>query len=385
MSGHSRSFLIPEWAAAMLRSCFTMDGPVAAPLYPPLLPAEQWRKAIADGLEEVFHNDGCRFQHVVIMVEDTSRPSDTAPIIQFMAEHLRRFLPRDATLDLLVAGGAHDGLEKENARKVPPNFPGHIRTHDCRNAQFAGEVDGVPLLLDRAVLAADLRIAVGTVNLHPKVGFSGGAKILVPGCAGLPTIFALHNLAEGSSGEFETPIRRFADHVLKQFPMDFSVQLLTDQTGRILQVFTGELGQAWRDAAETLLSWVSLPLSHLFPFCIADAEPFDQNLLGIFKALPSIIQATEPTGSACIITRSPQGVGEHRWRLDTEIISRERRRWEEQLGERKIYILTEAQIVEDLWKTIFPPQILPYNGNLQMLPITDCLTIRSAPLIRFPP
>jgi nickel-dependent lactate racemase len=102
-------------------------------------------------------------------------------VIETCSGFLLPLLPTDASFKLLFAGGAHYGLEEKNrTTKAPEKFPGPILTHNCLETAYYGEVDGKPVFLNREVDAADLRIAIGTVNVHPVSGFTGGAKILVP-------------------------------------------------------------------------------------------------------------------------------------------------------------------------------------------------------------
>ena len=56
-----------------------------------------------------------------------------------------------------------------------------------------GVVDGVPILLDRRYVAADLRIVTGFVEPHFFAGWSGGPKAVCPGLAATSTILEAHS------------------------------------------------------------------------------------------------------------------------------------------------------------------------------------------------
>lgn len=349
------------------------------PLYPEPMKKAEWQTVLDAAVNCQFSKD-TPAKKVVLLVEDASRPSDTAPVIEFIIPLLKRYLP-NAEFSLIIAGGAHQGLEKRNTRKIPTTFPGRVSTHHCTQTLHVGDVDGVPLWLNREVVEADFRIAVGTVNLHPIAGFSGGAKIITPGVAGLPTIFGLHNLDPGEAGQLETPIRRFANHVLDRFPVEFSVQLLTNSSGAILEIVTGELYQAWRSAVELLIPWVVLPFPGAFPTCLAETNPFDRNLLGIFKALPTVLSVLEPGGIGYLSSPAPDGLGLHLWRLDPSIIDKERELLEKKIGNRQIRIITVADISYAKWKQIFPDQVRRVKSVDSME--SDMISIVCAPLVHF--
>jgi nickel-dependent lactate racemase len=60
-----------------------------------------------------------------------------------------------------------------------------------------GSVAGQAVLVNRLVAAADCVLAVGTVAAHAEAGYSGGAKALIPGCAGAELIRSLHAIPTG--------------------------------------------------------------------------------------------------------------------------------------------------------------------------------------------
>ena len=67
-------------------------------------------------------------------------------------------------------------------------------------ADFGGE--GRPVVLVHGAFAdADLVICVGAIEPHLLLGFGGGLKMIVPGCAGQETIGILKLDVEGSEKE----------------------------------------------------------------------------------------------------------------------------------------------------------------------------------------
>ena len=53
--------------------------------------------------------------------------------------------------------------------------------------------NGIPAWIKREVAEADVRIGLGTVIPHMDAGFSGGAKIILPGVCNSLTVDAFHD------------------------------------------------------------------------------------------------------------------------------------------------------------------------------------------------
>lgn len=322
-------------------------------------------------------------RRILIIVEDSTRPTHTAPVIETLLRVLTPRLSNDVTLKLLVAGGAHYGLEEINKiAKAPAKFPGPILTHNCLETDYYGEIDGKPIYLNPEVKTADLRIAIGTVNIHPVAGYAGGGKILVPGVAGLKTIFCLHELEAGSPGESATPMRRFITNVLEQHPIELGLQLITNGNGEIVNLFAGPLQQAWEKAVQFLKPCITRNIPNVSNLCIAETEPYGHNLLGVFKTLPVLIAAMSANGHAVILIKAKNGLGHHHWRLQREVTHREKQRWEEKLADRRVSVITEAVLDNDAWKNVFPRQLQAVQSSeIKIDKNEKALVLKNAPLL----
>jgi nickel-dependent lactate racemase len=99
----------------------------------------------------------------------------------------------------LVATGLHRPMSVPEIRdRLGPEVPGdiavenHEATNEAHMVTLDPPEDGVPVVLDRRVVEADLVVATGMVEPHLYAGFSGGWKTVSIGCAGEPTIAATH-------------------------------------------------------------------------------------------------------------------------------------------------------------------------------------------------
>ena len=114
-----------------------------------------------------------------------------------LAELERAGVPDDR-ITLLCATGTHrQATAAEMEELVGPGIVARyaIVDHDATGAGHVpvGEVDGVPVLLQREYVEADVRIVTGFVEPHFFAGFSGGPKAVCPGLAATETILEAHH------------------------------------------------------------------------------------------------------------------------------------------------------------------------------------------------
>ncbi|MFQ5417283.1 MAG: lactate racemase domain-containing protein, partial [Myxococcota bacterium] len=122
----------------------------------------------------------------VIVVSDGTRPVPNAVLLPPILDSLRDAgLPPEA-VTVQVATGLH--------RLNTPD-----EQHDARDAashQDLGQTaGGIPILIDRFFLAADLRILTGLIEPHLMAGYSGGRKAVCPGLAAVDTVRVAHGPA----------------------------------------------------------------------------------------------------------------------------------------------------------------------------------------------
>jgi nickel-dependent lactate racemase len=65
--------------------------------------------------------------------------------------------------------------------------------HDLHQLVQLGQTSrGTPVLLNRLLLEADLIVCLGALEPHLLLGFGGGLKMIIPGCAGAETVGRNH-------------------------------------------------------------------------------------------------------------------------------------------------------------------------------------------------
>jgi len=227
---------------------------------------------------------------VAIAVDDLSRPTPASVILPTLLEMLNQAGLRDEQISLIISLGSHSALKpeeiilkagKEVAQRV------RVENHDCqRNLVDIGvKVGQTPVSINRTFAEADLKILLGSVVPHAFAGFSGGAKMVLPGLANIESIEWTHKAVlmglRGKAGtlagnRFRAEFERVARHVGVQF----SINVVVNSRRKIAGLFAGDLEAAHRQAAEFArqIYATALPAEPL-DVAICNAYPKDDELL----------------------------------------------------------------------------------------------------------
>jgi len=264
-------------------------------------------------------------KNVLIILENATRPLDTASIALMVIETLRQAGVPDENVSFLFANGAHKDMAACNYRvKLGEEFK-HFKiiNHDCEGelADLGTTALGSPILINPLVLEADLKIAIGTIEPHYGAGFSGGAKILFPGCTGLDWIKNNHGLERGDMGVVDNEWRRDTEEAAGKVGIDFLMNAVLNYKREIIGLYCGHLIEAHRAGIDLSLRASAVKLPYKADFCIAGSSPFDLNLIQTLKALDVTRSVMKEEGSYVILASCAQGLGNHRWLLDENVLA----------------------------------------------------------------
>lgn len=194
---------------------------------------------------------------VVILVDDRTRLTPQKQILPVILGELYDAGLNKGQIKIVVAYGTHRAMTREEkeerfGRELISEI--EIIDHDCLNPE--GLVDkgttrrGTRILINKDALEADIRISVGSVLPHHPTGWSGGAKMFLPGVAGQETITSMHLLGanEQQLGKILTPCREEMEDVAKATGLHFIVNVIHDKDGNILKSVAGHFIDAHREA-----------------------------------------------------------------------------------------------------------------------------------------
>lgn len=200
---------------------------------------------------------------VCLVVCDLTRPMETERVLPAILERLEQHAPQ-AEITILIALGTHRPLNEAEIDKLCG--PGIREKYRVVNHAFndeselvqipCGREDIPPVFVNRLLAESDLRIAVGAVKPHPIFGWSGGAKIVIPGAAGYETTGYSHWLScphKGVEvmGRVDNPVRRLYESIVVRANLiDFILNAVLTEESRISDVRCGDIIQAHRAAVK---------------------------------------------------------------------------------------------------------------------------------------
>ena len=236
-----------------------------------------------------------------IIVDDLSRPTPASRIIPFLLRELTAAGVPKSEIRFVVGMGAHRPITKdEMVKKVGADI---VADYQVTNHNFlSGDLralgkleNGTPIYINRIVADADFKICLGGIYPHSSVGFSGGAKLIVPGTAGFPTMYYFHTFPPGRGpavieGESDEPDRRdtieLAAGVLG---LDAIANVVLNSRREICGLFVGDFIKAHRKGAHFAMDTYRTEISETTrtgsDLVIINCYPLDADAIQLDKAL----------------------------------------------------------------------------------------------------
>ncbi len=252
---------------------------------------------------------------IVIMGDDRTRVTPQDRIIPVVLEELHSAGIKNDQIKIVIGYGTHRPMtEGEIALKYGRELMQQvdIKGHDCHNNLVDKGVTrrGTHIIVNRDVMEADFRIAVGGVLPHHPVGWSGGAKMLLPGIAGVKTTNAMHLLGatEQQLGKIVTPCREEMEDFAMEVGLHFIVNVLQTEKGEILKLVSGHFIEAHREAVKWGEKIFGVNFREYADITLSSAYPSDYDLTQADKGLFSAELATKPGGEIILLSPCEEGI-----------------------------------------------------------------------------
>ncbi|MBR9981567.1 MAG: DUF2088 domain-containing protein [Desulfatitalea sp.] len=224
--------------------------------HPPLSIA-QMEKAILDPIESPRLREIAKGRKsAVIVFDDMTRPTRTYELAPIVLKELHAAGIREEDITFVCALGTHGALtQHELRRKVGAKILEKYRVFNHNPYEHCVEVGttcyGTRVMINREVMAADVKIGIGCVTAHAQTGFSGGGKLLLPGVAHIDTISHYH-LEVAAQAPKTTGLAKWDGNILRlnieeaaqMVGMDFKIDVLFNGRGATSAVFAGNLAAA---------------------------------------------------------------------------------------------------------------------------------------------
>ena len=283
------------------------------------------RAAIAspcDGEPLVTQARGCRSACVV--VDDLARPTPASVILPFIIDQLEEaHVPAEA-IHIVVAAGSHGKLDKRQLTwKVGPDVIARydVSCHDCESGLASTGITygSRELKINRTFLEADFKVTVGSVLPHSFAGYSGGAKMVLPGLADLAATARSHKFVQlGLRGGTDPNLNRFrleAEELARRLGLHFCVNVVTNLRREIVGVFAGDLVTAHREACRLAERAFCTKVFKTYDCLLINAYPKDIDLIQAENAFVALKTARAPLvhdgGVIILATAASEGIGRH--------------------------------------------------------------------------
>jgi len=259
-------------------------------------------------------------KQAVIVFDDMTRPTPVKEIAPAILEILRSAGMRKDQIRFIWALGTHAAYDMINARKklggeIVENYA--VYNHDpFQNTVRVGRTPrGVELWFNREFMACDLKIGIGCITPHVHVGYGGGAKIALPGVAGIETINQFHNQlyrdrARTGLGNFEKNImREECDAAGDLVGLNFKVDCLLNRRGQITGLYAGSFRATHAAGAEEGKEHYGIP--HAAGYDLVVANSYAKANESAIAALLGLMLIRPKGGTLVLVSDAPEGQVPH--------------------------------------------------------------------------
>ena len=268
---------------------------------------------------------------VCIVICDITRPVPNGLVLPTLVRILLSAGVALEKITILVATGLHrpnlgdELLELVGDRWIYDNV--RIENHDARDHASMirlGETptDRIPIVLNRRLVEAQLRIVTGLVEPHFMAGYSGGRKVVAPGVAGEETIRTFHNYRFMNDSNATNcnlvgnPLHRGQLEILQALGSVLAVNTVIDEQRNLSFINFGECQQSHLQAVDYVRRYAEIPVDRKFATVVTSAAgyPLDKTYYQTVKGMVGPIQILSEGGTLIIASACEEGLGSAEFR-----------------------------------------------------------------------
>jgi nickel-dependent lactate racemase len=257
---------------------------------------------------------GARTACVVIC--DVTRPVPNGLVLPALVRELLEAGLAPEGIRVLVATGLHRpnlGAELEELVGDPWVLRTvRVENHDARDDRAHVDLGptalGTPVKLDRRLVEADLRIVTGLVEPHFMAGYSGGRKVIAPGCAHRETITTFHSARFMAHPRAEScvldgnPLHEEQLAIAAKLGRVLAVNTVLDERRRLSLVNYGEVVASHAEAVDFVRRWAIVPVPRRFRTVVTSAagHPLDRTYYQTVKGMVGPVDILAPDASLVV-------------------------------------------------------------------------------------
>ncbi|MFQ6076848.1 MAG: nickel-dependent lactate racemase [Candidatus Bathyarchaeia archaeon] len=303
----------PDWDISVCK----MAGHDAPPVTD-----EEIRKAFANPIGTKTISELAKGKkEVVIVVDDITRATPTAPIIPYVLEEIHKAGITKEHTRFIMATGAHKTPTREDwVKKVGEEIVAEYMMYNHNVYDHFVDLGttsrGTPVKINREFMECDLKIAVGGCKFHAFAGFGGGGKIILPGVAAMETIIYNHEVVSkryrdptvGMGKVVENVVRLDMEEAARMAGLDVKVDIVFNNRREPVRVFVGDVVAEYREAHKFARGFYKTEPYTDADIVVVNTYPMeDEQTVGIWAANASVRRG----GDVVMIVQSVEGQIHH--------------------------------------------------------------------------
>lgn len=257
---------------------------------------------------------------VLILVDDLTRPTPQRELLPPLLEFLNGCGVPDRRIRILIALGTHRPMTRSEIRarfgeevvnRVEVTNHAFLDSHSLVHVGATSQ--GTPVVVNRLLAEADFSIGCGMVAPHAQFGWSGGAKIVMPGICGRETVEAIHweialrpdYLAH--PGILQSRFRDEVNDVAVTAGLNAILNVILNYDQKPVEVSFGH-PIATHNALVRRAARLSIqPVPEKADIVVVDARPADLDYWQGLKALTFGSHGVRPQGTLILVGDFPEG------------------------------------------------------------------------------
>ena len=260
-------------------------------------------------------------RRLLIVVNDRYRPTPTAQILRSLESAIDF-----ASTRILVATGLHPATSSVDNKfqfgVLADKVASILHIHDAadENHLTAFGSGDKAVRLNSLFAWCDSILTIGSVEPHYFAGFTGGRKIILPGCASFADVERNHAHAVSAASQ---PLARQGNPVyddiqtrtaaLDEIPRQ-SIQVVCDHDQNIYFAASGDWDESFNLACDFVIANYSRAVSGKYDLVISVVyPPLDRNLYQLQKSYENVQSSVRDGGTILLISACRDGIGDERF------------------------------------------------------------------------
>ena len=258
-----------------------------------------------------------------IVINDITRPAPNRLMLEEILTDLREVGIKEDLVTVIIATGNHrPSTQKEIEYMLGENLASRLRilNHDSQDKSNLFEAgitkSGLPVWVNSTYKNASLKIATGIITPHHGAGYSGGRKSIIPGIAGLETLYKHHSFPirqyEPMIGKMKgNPFHEAAVEGARLAGVDFILNVVKNQVGKVVYAVAGDLENAHENGVMLCKkNWaVDIVTKYDVVVVTPGGFPRDIDLHQAQKAMSVAEMVLDKKGIMVLIAKCTDGIG----------------------------------------------------------------------------